>query len=204
MFVDVASYETPLGPVTLAVSKDGLCGLGFAEYWDRLCGDLERAVGPLSLRKGPVPQDIKRCLDGYFAGDLRALDAIPVDLHGTPFQRKVWAALRTVPPGQTASYQALAAIVGCPGGARAVGAANGANPVCLVVPCHRVIRADGCLSGYGAGVHRKEWLLRHEGVRFQNGVKISVNQPEAPARDASSLARASGWLGDHSSTATAY
>jgi methylated-DNA-[protein]-cysteine S-methyltransferase len=103
-------------------------------------------------------------LRDYFAGDLQALDAIGVDPAGTPFQQEVWAALRRIPAGTTLSYGELAASVGCKAGARAVGAANGSNPIALIIPCHRVIRGDGSLCGYGGGVWRKAWLLRHEGI----------------------------------------
>jgi len=98
----------------------------------------------------------------YFAGDLRAIDELPVRTAGTPFQRAVWEALRGISCGTTLSYAGLAARIGRPAAVRAVGAANGANPVSIVVPCHRVIGADGSLTGYGGGVERKTWLLEHE------------------------------------------
>jgi methylated-DNA-[protein]-cysteine S-methyltransferase len=103
-------------------------------------------------------------LRAYFDGVLDALDSLPVDLAGTPFQRKVWSALRTIPAGTTKSYAALAETVGITGGARPVGTANGRNPVAIVIPCHRVIGADGSLTGYAGGLARKRWLLRHEGA----------------------------------------
>ena len=89
---------------------------------------------------------------------------------GTPFQRAVWTGLTTIPPGETLSYGGLAARLGCPTAVRAVGTANGANPISVVVPCHRVIGADGSLTGYGGGIERKRWLLRHEGAAFRDGV----------------------------------
>ena len=103
----------------------------------------------------------------YLDGDLAALARVRTDLSGwgTPFQQRVWAALGTIPVGQTWSYRQLAEAVGDPGASRAVGSANGANPVSIVVPCHRVVRADGGLGGYAAGVERKAWLLAHEGGR---------------------------------------
>ena len=87
---------------------------------------------------------------------------------GTPFQRRVWTGLTTIPPGETLSYGALAAKLGCPRSVRAVGTANGANPISVVVPCHRVIGADGSLTGYGGGLERKRWLLNHEGAAFRD------------------------------------
>jgi methylated-DNA-[protein]-cysteine S-methyltransferase len=103
-------------------------------------------------------------MDRYFKGEVGALDAIPVELNGTPFQRSVWHALRRIPGGTTISYAELAKRIGEPTAVRAVGTANGANPVAVIVPCHRVIGSDGRLTGYGGGLDRKQWLLQHEGV----------------------------------------
>jgi methylated-DNA-[protein]-cysteine S-methyltransferase len=109
---------------------------------------------------------VREALEAYLAGDLQAIDTVPVKTGGTPFQREVWAALRTIPAGRTVSYGALAAQLNRPNAMRAVGVANGANPICVVVPCHRVIGADGSLTGYGGGLERKRWLLQHEGAEF--------------------------------------
>ncbi len=103
-------------------------------------------------------------VNAYFAGELMAIHGLLVETGGTVFQRSVWAALRKIPVGQTLSYRALATRLRCPKAVRAVGLANGANPVGIVVPCHRVIGSDGSLTGYGGGVARKRWLLNHEGV----------------------------------------
>jgi methylated-DNA-[protein]-cysteine S-methyltransferase len=100
----------------------------------------------------------------YFAGDLSAIERLAVVTGGTDFQREVWAALRRIPAGRTLSYGALATQLGRPKAVRAVGLANGANPIGIVVPCHRVIGADGSLTGYGGGLERKRWLLAHEGA----------------------------------------
>jgi methylated-DNA-[protein]-cysteine S-methyltransferase len=100
----------------------------------------------------------------YFTGEIGVLDTIPVELNGTPFQKNVWQALRRIPGGSTISYAELAKRIGEPSAVRAVGAANGANPVAVIVPCHRVIGSDGRLTGYGGGLDRKQWLLEHEGV----------------------------------------
>ncbi len=102
-------------------------------------------------------------LSRYLGGDLHALQSVPTAPAGTPFQQMVWETLRTIPAGTTWSYQELAAAIGRPTACRAVASANGRNPMPLVVPCHRVIAADGGLGGFSAGLHRKEWLLRHEG-----------------------------------------
>jgi methylated-DNA-[protein]-cysteine S-methyltransferase len=105
---------------------------------------------------------LRRSLDAYFAGALDALDNVAIDPGGTPFQQSVWSALRRVPPGETTTYLALARTIGAPAAVRAVGAANGANPIWLVIPCHRAIGSDGRLVGYAGGLERKRWLLEHE------------------------------------------
>ena len=112
----------------------------------------------------PAPSAIRQALAGYFAGDLTAIDAVSVATAGTSFQREVWTALRKIRPGTTLSYAGLARELGRPKSFRAVGLANGANPVAIVVPCHRVIGADANLAGYGGGIDRKHWLLTHEGA----------------------------------------
>lgn len=112
----------------------------------------------------PVGIHIRNSLSAYFAGELTALDALPTHTNGTPFQQKVWSALRLIPPGQTRSYQQLAMAIQATTSVRAVGAANGANPIPLIVPCHRVIGADLSLTGFGGGMQRKRWLLEHEGL----------------------------------------
>jgi methylated-DNA-[protein]-cysteine S-methyltransferase len=101
-------------------------------------------------------------LTAYFAGEVEVIDSLSVDAVGTKFQQRVWHALRKIPVGETASYGEIADAIGCPGAARAVGSANASNPVGIIVPCHRVVRGDGSLGGYGFGVERKRWLLEHE------------------------------------------
>lgn len=109
------------------------------------------------------PGGFTSILADYFAGRLNALDNLPVNMGGSGFQQTVWQALREIPLGTTTSYGELAAKLGRPSAARAVGLANGSNPISIVVPCHRVIGANGSLTGYGGGLERKAWLLRHEG-----------------------------------------
>ena len=113
-----------------------------------------------------MPIAISRALQRYFAGKLQAIDEIAIETGGTPFQSNVWRALRKIPVGTTLSYGRMAHRLKCPLAVRAVGFANGSNPICVVVPCHRLIGADGSLTGYGGGLERKQWLLEHEGVRF--------------------------------------
>jgi AraC family transcriptional regulator of adaptative response/methylated-DNA-[protein]-cysteine methyltransferase len=150
--------------------NDTLRALDFADYEPRMRTLLARHYGAVTLVEGDAPARVTSTLDAYFGGDTTALDALPVATAGSDFQRSVWAALRAIPAGTTTGYGALAAALGKPGAARAVGLANGANPIGIVVPCHRVIGANGTLTGYAGGVARKEWLLRHEGALDQKMV----------------------------------
>jgi methylated-DNA-[protein]-cysteine S-methyltransferase len=120
--------------------------------------------GVLELCESPRESSARLALEAYFEGDLAAIDRLPTATHGTAFQCQVWDALRSIPFRQTTNYATLAARIGRPSAARAVGLANGANPIAIVVPCHRVIGANGALAGYGGGLARKQWLLAHEGV----------------------------------------
>jgi methylated-DNA-[protein]-cysteine S-methyltransferase len=155
--------DTPIGELTAYVRADALVRLD-------LPGAREPAARPRPPLDGDQVEDARDALDivarfaAYLAGDLRAIDAIPVDPRGTPFQRGVWAELRRIPAGHTRSYAAMARAVGAPTAVRAVGAANGANPIAIVIPCHRVVASDGGLGGYGGGLARKRWLLAHEGA----------------------------------------
>jgi methylated-DNA-[protein]-cysteine S-methyltransferase len=162
MTLEIAEFHSPIGTIVLAVRDGTLTALVFAEGWPDRRARLVKRFGDVDLRGAADPAGVSGRLAAYFAGDLGALDAIPVDPGGTPFQRRVWAALRTIPPGETVSYQTLARRIGAPTAVRAVGAANGDNPVGIVVPCHRVIGADGSLTGYAGGIERKRWLLAHE------------------------------------------
>lgn len=166
MEIRKAEIETPIGRLTAFVGEQGLCRLAFEDDEEVEAG-LERRFGPLTLKARRNPGDVAARLRAFFGGDLEALDAIEVDTGGTDFQRKVWRALRRVPVGRVISYGELARRVGRPSAVRAVGLANGANPVPIVIPCHRVIGADGRLTGYGGGLDRKAWLLRHEGATFR-------------------------------------
>ncbi len=163
MRLTLTEYAAPLATLLLVTDGDGaLRALDFADYDERMRRLLARHYGSFELLPGPAPAALTGALDAYFAGDLAALDAVPVATGGSAFQRSVWAALRAIPPGATTSYGALAAKLGNPGASRAVGLANGSNPIGIVVPCHRVIGASGALTGYAGGVERKRWLLAHE------------------------------------------
>lgn len=136
--------------------------LDFEEYESRMLALLQKHYRSVELSRAEAPRHVSDKINSYFNGDLRAIDTIEVKTGGTPFQRDAWSALRTIPPGETASYGQQAARIGRPKAVRAVGAANGANPVPLILPCHRVIGGTGKLTGYGGGLARKQWLLAHE------------------------------------------
>ena len=154
---------SPVGEVLLVVDAGGAVrALDFHDYEDRLRRLLRLHYGAVVLTEGRAPEAVRRAVEAYFAGDLAAFDAIRVETGGTAFQRAVWRALRDIPAGETRTYGQLAQAVGSPKAVRAVGLANGANPVGVIVPCHRVIGANGTLTGYAGGLERKRWLLAHE------------------------------------------
>jgi len=132
------------------------------------------------LTDGRSPGEIRAALSRYFEGDLDSLGTIRWRVAGTPFQRRVWTALPTIPAGRTMSYGALAAQLKMPRAVRAVGHANGANPISVVIPCHRLIGANGSLVKYGGGLERKRWLLKHEGVTLQ--IPLRRAPPDAGRR----------------------
>jgi methylated-DNA-[protein]-cysteine S-methyltransferase len=161
--LETAQLRSPVGELTLYARDGALCGLIFADHDERLRAQLAARFGDeLTYVRARDPAGAVTRLRAYLKGELAALDDLAVDLGGTPFQARVWAALRQIPAGTTWSYARLARRVGSPEAVRAVGAANGRNPVSLVVPCHRVIASDGTLCGYGGGIERKRWLLTHE------------------------------------------
>jgi len=153
----------PLGRVVIAARGGRLCALEFGSA--RLARQLDARYPGAPRRRARDPFGLSAKIRAYLAGDLAAVDRIPVETGGTPFQRRVWRALRRIPAGRTKTYGDLARALGVGAAARAVGAANGRNPISLVVPCHRLIGGDDSLTGYGGGLWRKRWLLRHEGAR---------------------------------------
>lgn len=159
---------TPIGEVWILTDSEGrLRSVAFDDHPERLQRLLTRHYGAQGYRIVPSqPQSpAYRALEAYFTGDLHALSVdLPLATEGTKFQREVWQALRDIPTGRTLSYGELAARIGRPKAVRAVGLANGSNPISIIIPCHRVIGADGTLTGYGGGIERKRWLLRHEGL----------------------------------------
>jgi methylated-DNA-[protein]-cysteine S-methyltransferase len=143
-----------------------LRALDWESHAQRMQRLLDRQYGRGAVRLVESSADgvVAEKLKAYFDGDVTAVDDIPTETAGTPFQREIWAALRAIPAGETWSYGRLATHIGRPEAVRAVGLASGANPINVVVPCHRVIGADGSLTGYGGGLDRKKWLLGHEGA----------------------------------------
>ena len=154
---------TPTGEVLLITDAEGAVrALDFAGYEARMMRLLGRHWPLATLVEGHPPTAVRAAVEAYFDGALTALDGLGVRTSGTAFQRSVWAALRAIPPGETRTYGQLAAAIGKPKAMRAAGLANGQNPVALSVPCHRVIGANGSLTGYAGGIERKRWLLDHE------------------------------------------
>jgi methylated-DNA-[protein]-cysteine S-methyltransferase len=165
----VETIRTPIGAFRLVTAGGLLRASEFADRDSRLAVSLKRLypVHHSGIRSGKIPPPLRRAVEAYFEGDLDALDRIGLDLPGTPFQRAVWMRLRQIPAGSTMSYMALATRIGRPSAVRAVGQANGGNPIPVVVPCHRLVGSGGSLIGYGGGLDRKRWLLAHE-ARYAN------------------------------------
>ena len=161
----LSKIDSPIGELVLVGSADELCGLWFGEESEAMRAWMARTYPGATVTSRAQPK-FEAPLRAYFGGDLKAIDKLKVAPHGTPFQLRVWQALRRIPAGETWTYARLAKEVGNPAATRAVGAANGRNPIALVVPCHRVVASGGGLGGYGGGLPRKEWLLRHEGAHL--------------------------------------
>jgi methylated-DNA-[protein]-cysteine S-methyltransferase len=156
---------TPIGEMLIIADQRGsLRAISWSDSEAEFLQYLRKQYGPSAktLRPTKNPSGLTNAIHSYFEGNLKAIDDLQVETLGTPFQKEVWTALRTIPCGTTLSYSQLATQIGRPAAVRAVGLANGSNPVGVIVPCHRVIGADGSLTGYGGGLPRKEWLLRHE------------------------------------------
>ena len=158
--IDISVFNSPIGSLTLGVRNGVLCALCFDDHPKEQKRILSR-YKPEEVREGEN-RDVTRLIEAYFDGHLEALTKIEVQPSGTPFQLRVWSQLREIPPGETMAYSELARAIGSPAAVRAVGTANGANPIAVVIPCHRVIGANGSLTGYGGGLERKRWLLAHE------------------------------------------
>lgn len=162
--------ETPIGTALVVTDETGvLRAFNWTDYEPAMQTWIGKRYPRAVVSEGDGP--LRGVFAAYFGGDTGVFDTVAWHGEGTDFQRQVWAALCTIPAGETLSYAGLAGRVGRPTAVRAVGLANGSNPVALVVPCHRVIGSDGSLTGYGGGLHRKRWLLAHEGVGIGEGRK---------------------------------
>lgn len=153
LFFDL--FDTPIGPLTLVWSEKGLKSASY-----------KKAASGAALKYSKREKDnpFRTAFEAYFSGKDDAFKNMPLDIEGTSFQRRVWQLLLEIPSGETRCYGDLAKALGNPGASRAVGWANGQNPISIAVPCHRVIGRDGTLTGYAGGLKRKAWLLEHEGV----------------------------------------
>jgi methylated-DNA-[protein]-cysteine S-methyltransferase len=157
--------KTPLGDLMLLSDEFGsLRVVKWADHEDRMRLLLIRQYRSteIAMESRRNPFGLTSALESYFTGHVEGIQSLPVSPEGTSFQQTVWGSLRSIPPGETMSYGSLARKLGMDAAVRAVGRANGANPVAIVIPCHRVIGADGSLTGYGGGLERKQWLLNHE------------------------------------------
>jgi methylated-DNA-[protein]-cysteine S-methyltransferase len=165
----VDRLETPIGTALLVTDERGvLRAFNWTDYEPAMLAWIGRHYPKAKLVDGLAPPAVRGAFEAYFQGEARALDRVPWKASGTAFQLKVWEALCTIAAGETLSYAGLAARIGRPTAVRAVGLANGANPVAVVVPCHRVIGTNGSLTGYGGGLPRKRWLLDLEGARLKD------------------------------------
>lgn len=162
-----AMLSTPLGDMLALSSDEGLCALEFSGPRKRLTkleARLSNWFPPHDIedRESKTIIRTRAWLRAYFDGECADVGDLPLDLRGADFEKRVWKELLTIPAGATTSYGAIARTLSSVGASRAVGLANGANPIAIIVPCHRVIGSDGSLTGYGGGLHRKTWLIEHE------------------------------------------
>jgi methylated-DNA-[protein]-cysteine S-methyltransferase len=167
--LSVEHLTTPIGTALLVTDERGvLRAFNWTDYEPAMLAWIGRHYPKAKLVEGRAGTPVRGAFQAYFEGDARALEDVPWQASGTEFQLKVWNALCAIPPGETLNYAGLARRIDRPSAVRAVGLANGANPVAVVVPCHRVIGTNGSLTGYGGGLPRKRWLLAHEGASFRD------------------------------------
>lgn len=163
----VDRLPTPIGELLIVADTEGrLRAIDWSDYESRMGRLLDRyyGAGRYAISPGRDPGGLTTAISAYFAGNLAVIDTLPVETTGTPFQRRVWQALRGIRSGTTITYAELARRIGSPRAVRAAGLANGQNPISIVLPCHRVMGSNGTLTGYGGGLPRKKWLLEHEGA----------------------------------------
>jgi len=174
--IELSHKQTPVGEVRIAIRDEQLVGLAFLDGWPRIERHLSRWFPNEEILAASRQTEVARRIDAYMVGELDGLDGIRPDTGGTDFQRRVWTAIRDVPAGQVLAYAKLALAVGAPNAVRAAGTACGANPIGLVIPCHRIVRADGDLGNYGGGIERKEWLLAHERPTLSLATALSLKR----------------------------
>jgi methylated-DNA-[protein]-cysteine S-methyltransferase len=165
MELQIDRINSDIGSILIVTDSEKLCALDFADYEQRMMQFLQKRYAQLQLTPMVDPLGFSSRIRAYLQGDYASLDPIPVNPGGTAFQQQVWLALRSIAPGTTRSYGQLAAQLGHPKAARAVGLANSLNPIAIIIPCHRVIGANQSLTGYAGGLARKQWLLQHEGYQ---------------------------------------
>ena len=168
------NVESPIGNILLMHDGEALAALDFVDHEDRMRKLAARYLDDLEMVRTHKVSPFGKALKAYFNGDIEAIDELKTHALGTEFQAKCWAALRRIPAGETRSYAQQATMIGNPKAMRAVGLANGANPIGIVVPCHRVVGANGSLTGYGGGLPRKEWLLKHEAEWASRNFKLKA------------------------------
>jgi methylated-DNA-[protein]-cysteine S-methyltransferase len=189
--IAIARVVSPLGELLIAAAENGICMATFDDRADFLEPRLRRRFGHFFRLEAGDPFGVARCLGLYFGGELRALDAIPLALAGTPMQSRVWTMLRALGPGQLTTYASLAERLGMPRAQRAVGVCLASNPVPLFIPCHRVVAASGGLGSHPGGIPRKRWLLQHEGVLDAHDTRAARSvRRRLPPRERSLLERA--------------
>lgn len=164
LFID--KMTSPIGTILLVANETYLCALDYEDYEQRMMKLLRRRFEDIQFKATDDPCGFSSRLRAYLAGDVCCLDDLSVDPGGTAFQRQVWTALRSIPPGTVMTYGELAQRLKRPTAYRAVGMTNALNPISIVIPCHRLVGADGSLTGYAGGLERKRWLLEHEGVNL--------------------------------------
>ena len=189
MNFEIREMSSPVGELSIAVASGRLVALCFEGIWDERAHALAKRFPGARFSVKRDPAGVATRLSAYFAGDLRALAPIEVEMWGTPFQKKVWDALRAIPAGETRSYGDVARAIGHPTAVRAVGTANGSNPVAIVVPCHRVIGSNGTLTGFGGGLPNKKWLLEHEGAQLRVFSAPAASRSRSAARLPTSFSR---------------
>ncbi len=171
MAFQLEEVPSPIGTLFVVTEGETLRAVDFEDSWTRLNRLIEKHYGFVKLERGGRSSEVARRLLAYFKGDIESLESIVVATNGSPFQKAVWNVLRSIPAGETVSYGWIASRLGNPNASRAVGLANGSNPISIVVPCHRVIGANRKLTGYAGGLARKQWLLD-----FEKGIQLKRNR----------------------------